>query len=188
MFDLPLHPLVVHFPIVLGVLLPFVGFIFWWGIKKEIVPQRVWVLVAALALIYSVSALVATELGERDEEKVEDVVSERVIEEHEEAGELVPWVAGTLFFVSLAGYLRQNSDRLRLTLAILSLIAIFPLVQAGHTGGELVYKYGAAIAHLPSKLQIKFNSGDFKLRTFKSSENDKDKDRDKDKDHDKKED
>jgi uncharacterized membrane protein len=186
MFDLPLHPLVVHFPIVLGVLLPLVGFLFWWGIKKEIVPQKVWVLVVAFAFVYSVSAIVAIELGENDEEKVEEVVSGRVIEEHEEAGEAIPWGAGGLFLVSLLGYVRKNSNIFQLALGVLSLIAIFPLAEAGHTGGELVYRYGAAIAHLPSKQQIKFNSGDFKLGTYQSS--DKDKDRDKDKDHDKKED
>ena len=33
-----------------------------------------------------------------DEEKVEKVVSEEVIEAHEEAGELIPWLAGTCFW------------------------------------------------------------------------------------------
>ncbi len=178
MFDLPLHPLVVHFPIVLGILLPFVGFIFWWGIKKEVVPQKVWVLVTAFALAYSVAAIVAVELGENDEERVEKVVSERVIEEHEEAGEMIPWVSGSLFLVSLGGYLRKKSDHLRLALAIISLIAIIPLANTGHTGGELVYKHGAAIAHLPSKQQALIKSGNFKIETHESEESDKDKDND----------
>ncbi len=179
MFNLPLHPLVVHFPIVLGVLLPFVGFIFWWGVKKGVAPQKVWALVAVLALAYSVSAIVAIELGENDEEKVEKIVSERVIEEHEEAGEIIPWVAGTLFLVSLAGYLRKDSDNLRLALAILSLIAIIPLANTGHTGGELVYKYGAATAHLPPKQQALILSGTFNAKD-KLMEQDKDKDKDND--------
>jgi len=38
-----------------------------------------------VALIYTISAVVAVQLGEADEEKVEKVISEKVIEEHEAA-------------------------------------------------------------------------------------------------------
>ncbi|MZG31046.1 MAG: hypothetical protein F3741_09650 [Nitrospinae bacterium] len=92
----------------------------------------------------------AVETGEADEEKVEEIVSERVIEEHEEAGEVIPWVAGALFLVSVAGLVKKNSHAIRLSLVILNFIAIIPLVS---TGGELVYQYSAANSHLPEKKQ-----------------------------------
>lgn len=101
MFDLPLHPIVVHFPIVLGFLLPFLAILLWWAIKKLQWTPKVWALVSAVALVYCLFATTAVLLGEEDEEKVEKVVSEKIIEEHEEAGELIPWFAGTLFLVSL---------------------------------------------------------------------------------------
>ena len=104
MFDLPLHPVVVHFPIVLGVLLPFAAILVWWGIKKNIVPQKVWAVVIALVLVYGASALVAVEMGEKDEDKVEEVIAEKLIEEHEETGEMIPWVAGGLLLISFSGY------------------------------------------------------------------------------------
>ncbi len=148
MFDLPLHPVVVHFPIVLGALLPFVGFLAWWGIKKQIVPQKTWLVVPALALVFTISSVVAVELGEKDEDKVEKFIAEDVIEEHEEAGEAIPWVAGTLLALSLGALLRKNSHQLRLAVAVISLVAMIPLANAGHTGGKLVYQYGAANAHL----------------------------------------
>jgi uncharacterized membrane protein len=153
MFDLPLHPVVVHFPIVLGVLLPFVGLLAWWAIKKEVVPQKIWLVVPALALVFTLSSVVAVELGEKDEDKVEKFIAEDVIEEHEEAGEAIPWVAGTLLVLSIGTLLRKNSHHLRLAVAVISLVAIVPLVNAGHTGGKLVYQYGAANAHL-SKQQF----------------------------------
>lgn len=161
MFNLPLHPLIVHFPIVLGVLLPFAGLVLWWSIKKEWVPQKAWAVVTALALVYSVSAVVTVELGERDEDKVEKVVSERVIEEHEEAGEMIPWVAGSLFLISFAGLLIKRSHHARMAVVVLSLVAIIPLIDAGHTGGKLVYQYGAANAHLPADQLALIQSGDF---------------------------
>ncbi|MFQ5450787.1 MAG: DUF2231 domain-containing protein [Nitrospinaceae bacterium] len=163
MFDLPLHPVVVHFPIVLGFLLPFTGLLLWWAIKKEHLPAKAWTLVIALAFVYSVSAVVTAQLGERDEEKVEKVVSEKLIEEHEEAAEWVPWTAGTLFLISLAGLLRKNPHQIRLAIALLSLAAVVPVANAGHTGGKLVYQYGAANAHLLPKYKALVQSGKFYL-------------------------
>ena len=183
MFDLPLHPVVVHFPIVLGALLPFLALLIWWAIKKDLLQQKVWALVTVMALAYGASAIVAVELGEKDEDKVEEIVSERVIETHEEAGEMIPWVAGSLFLVSLAGMVKKNSHSLRLGLAVLSLVALFPLVDAGHTGGELVYQYGAANAHLPTDRQAAVESGKFLASSYKDHDRDKDKDKDKDDDH-----
>ncbi len=159
MFDLPLHPIVVHFPIVLGALLPFLAILLWWAIGKWQLPPKVWALVSAVALIYTLSAVVAVQLGEADEEKVEKVVSERVIEEHEEAGELIPWIAGTLFLVSLGGFTVRYSKQAQMAMIGLSLVAMVPLINAGHTGGELVYEHGASVAHLPPDHKAAIQSG-----------------------------
>jgi uncharacterized membrane protein len=179
MFDLPLHPVVVHFPIVLGILLPLAALAFWWAMKKGHLPFNAWVLIVVLALGYGVSSYIAVEMGEEDEEKVEEVVSEKVIEEHEEAGELILWVSGGLFLFSLAGLYRKDLHAVRLGVAVLAFVAIVPLVDAGHTGGKLVYQYGAANAHLPENRQAMLGSGPSK---FNRDASDKDQDRDKDDD------
>ena len=176
MFDLPLHPVVVHFPVVIGIALPILGLLLWWAIRKEYVPRKAWGLVTALALVYSVSAIVAVELGEKDEDKVEKVVSEKVIHEHEEAGEMIPWIAGTLALISLAGFLPKKSNSIRLAVVLLSLAAIAPLADAGHTGGKLVYQYGAANAHLPPEYQASFSTVDFNIEHAKKEDNDEDED------------
>ncbi len=159
MFDLPLHPIVVHFPIVLGALLPLLAILLWWAVKKWQWTPKVWALVSAVALVYSLSAVTAVQLGEADEEKVEKIVSERVIEEHEEAGELIPWIAGTLFLISLGGLSVKYSKQAQLALIVLSLVAVVPLINAGHTGGELVYQHGASVAHLPPDHKAAIQSG-----------------------------
>ena len=153
MFDLPLHPVIVHFPIVLGIALPCVAFLIWWGIKKKGWSSRVWSGVVVLALVYTLTAAGAVVLGEADEERVEKVVSERVIEQHEEAGEAIPWIAGGLLLLAAAGFWFKNSHHARLALVVLSLAAIVPLVNTGHTGGKLVYQYGAATAHLAPEVR-----------------------------------
>ena len=178
MFDLPLHPIAVHFPIVLGVILPFAALLIWWAIRKEYLQQKAWVLVVFLALAYGVSSFVAVELGEEDEEKVEKVVSEKVIEEHEEAGELIPWIASGLFLISLAGFLPKHSNRFRLALGVLSLAAVIPLANTGHTGGKLVYQYGAANAHLSGEYKTLVESGKFYVEHAKDEDHEEEEDDD----------
>ncbi len=182
MFDLPLHPIVVHFPIVLGSLLPLLAIGLWWAIKKWQWTPKVWALVSAVALIYTLAAATAVQLGEEDEEKVEKVISEKVIEEHEEAGELIPWLAGTLFLVSLGGFTVKYAKRAHLAMIVLSLVALVPLINAGHTGGELVYEHGAAFAHLSPEHKAAIQSGTI-LQLHEKGDHDHDKD-EKD-DHDK---
>jgi uncharacterized membrane protein len=178
MFDLPLHPIAAHFPIVLGITLPVLALLLWWAIKKEYLQQRAWILVVFLALTYGVSSFVAVELGEKDEDKVEKVVSEKVIEEHEEAGELIPWFATGLFLISLAGFLPKNSHRIRLAMAVLSLAAIIPLANTGHTGGKLVYQYGAANAHLSKEYKARVGSGKFYAEHAKAQDHEKEDEED----------
>ena len=184
MFDLPLHPIAVHFPIVLGALLPVLALLMWWAIKNWQLPPKVWALVSAVALVYSLSAVVAVQLGEEDEEKVEKVVSERVIEEHEEAAELIPWIAGTLFLVSLGGFTVKYSKQAQLGLIVLSLVAVAPLINAGHTGGELVYEHGAAIAHLSPEHKAAIQSGTI-LQLHEKGDSGKEEHDDDDDHHDK---
>jgi len=178
MFDLPLHPLLVHFPIVLGIILPFAGLFFWWAIKRDILPKKFWAAVVAIALVYSLSAWVASELGEEDEEKVEKVVSEEIIEEHEEAGERLVWIAGGLVLISLAGIAFKQSDRARMALVVLSAAAIIPLAQVGHSGGELVYRYGASMAHLPVETKTAIQAGKMVMGEYQGGEHEKEHDDD----------
>ncbi len=184
MFDLPLHPIVVHFPIVLGALLPLLAILLWWGIKKFQLPPKVWALVSIVALVYSLSAVTAVQLGEADEEKVEKVVSEKVIEEHEEVWELIPWIAGTLFLVSLGGFTVRYSKQAKMAMIGLSLVAVVPLIHAGHTGGELVYEHGASIAHLPPDHKAAIQSGTI-LELHEKDDHEKGEHEDDDDDHDK---
>ncbi len=59
----------------------------------------------------------------------------------------------------------------------ISVVAVVPLINAGHTGGELVYKYGAAMAHLSPEHKTAIQSGKILEPPEKGEhENDHDKD------------
>ena len=145
---IPLHPLVVHFPIVLSVLLPISALVALWAIRKGTRPRWAWALPVAVAAALTVSAYVATETGEREEDRVERVVAERAIHGHEEAAERFLVLSGVLVLVAAVGLApRTIGQAARLLTAVGAVGLLAAGVQVGHSGGELVYRHGAASAY-----------------------------------------
>ncbi len=83
----PLHPALVHFPIVLVMLLPIAAAVALWTIHRGTRPTRAWLVPLAFAAALSASAWLAVETGEQQEEKVEDVVGEAAMDTHAEGAE-----------------------------------------------------------------------------------------------------
>lgn len=145
----PLHPAVVHFPIALVVLLPMVAVVALWVIRRGAPARRVWVIPVAFAGMLVVSSWVALQTGEAEEDRVEAVVAERALHEHEEAAERFMTLSGVLFLVAaagLAGGTLGRAGRLLTTAGAVGLV--FLGVQVGAAGGELVYQHGAADAYV----------------------------------------
>ena len=148
MSGMPLHPLIVHFPIVLTFLLPISIVAALWAVRKGTPPRRGWSFPVIVAAALAVSAFVASRTGESEEERVERVVAENAIETHEEAAERFVVLSGVLLVVSLAGFLPRTvgqAARIVTTAGALGLVAAG--VQVGHSGGTLVYREGAASAY-----------------------------------------
>lgn len=141
----PLHPAVVHFPVVLVILLPFFALGALWAIRRGARPFRAWLVPVAIAAALVVSAFVALRTGKAQEEKVEPVISERVLEGHEEAAERFLVLSGVLLAIASAGLLggiAGRSARVVATVGALGLVVAG--VQVGDSGGKLVYGGGAA--------------------------------------------
>lgn len=147
----PLHPAVVHFPIVLTFVLPLVALAALWRIRRGTPVRSAWGVAAATAAALTASAWLAVETGERDEKAVEQVVAEAPLERHEEAAERFLLLSGAVFLVAGTGLFRGQvgaAARLAATASALGLVVAGTLV--GHSGGELVYRHGAAAAHVPA--------------------------------------
>lgn len=145
---IPLHPLVVHFPIVLAVLLPISALGALWAIRKGTTPRFTWAIPVAMAAALTFSAWAASETGEREEDRVERVVGERALHGHEEAAERFLVLSGVLLVVATIGFVPRiigEAARLVATVGAVGLLAAG--VQVGHSGGELVYRHGAASAY-----------------------------------------
>ena len=149
MLPTPLHPAVVHFPIVFAALLPVAALLALLAIRRGTAPLRAWAFPMALAVGLTGSAWVALETGEAEEERVEAYVAESAIHEHEEAAERFLLVAGVVTLLGGVGLLSGTvGSAARLVATAGTALVLLAGVQVGRAGGELVYEHGAAQAYV----------------------------------------
>lgn len=147
-FDIPLHPVAVHFPIALSVITPVIFFVVLVGITRYQWPFKAWVVPVVFQIVLFLTALGAKELGEDDEDKVKAVVQEVFIHDHEEWGERFVWVQLGILIMTGSGLVFPGRLRIKKVGAIASGLGIIATVLVGHSGGQLVYKYNAGQAYL----------------------------------------
>lgn len=144
----PLHPAIVHFPVVLAVILPFFAIGAVWAIRRGARPLRAWAIPLSMAAALAASAWLAVETGEAQDERIESVVSEKPLSAHEEMAET--FLAGSVLIAAFAtiGLVRGMTGRIaRVATAAGSLVLVAGAARVGHSGGQLVYRYGAASAY-----------------------------------------
>ncbi|MDH5588411.1 MAG: hypothetical protein OEZ65_10655 [Gemmatimonadota bacterium] len=144
----PLHPAVVHFPVVLAALLPVVAGVALAVLLKKGFSRGPWIVVVATSMALAGTAWMAIETGEEEEEVVEDVVSESVIHDHEEAAEAFLITAGITALILATGLLPGLPGTAgRYAGTAMTLAVLIMGVRVGHSGGELVYVHGAGQAY-----------------------------------------
>jgi uncharacterized membrane protein len=149
MLPSPLHPAVVHFPIVFAVLLPVSAFVALWTIRRGAAPFRARAVPLGLAVALTGSAWVALQSGEAEEDRVKGYVAEAPLHEHAEAAERFLVLAGVVPLVAVLG-LRSGSvgAAARLVASAGTLAVLLAGIQVGSVGGKLVYERGAAQAYV----------------------------------------
>ena len=144
----PLHPAVVHFPIVFAVLAPIFAIGALIAIRRGSRPLVAWGLTVALVGGLVASAWAALETGEQQEDRVEPVVAEQAFETHEEAAEAFLGATIALLAVALVGFAPRGAGRAARIVATLGTFVIVGLgYRVGHSGGRLAYQEGGAAAY-----------------------------------------
>ena len=156
----PLHPAIVHYPIVLATLLPLAAVVALILIARGSPVRKTWAFVVVLSAMLALASFVAVKTGESQEDAVEEVVAEEPIHEHEEAGERMLIFSGIgvlLMGLGLANGKLGRAGRWIGTAAGAGLLVA--AYQVGSLGGELVYKHGAAQAYVDDAAPASVPSG-----------------------------
>lgn len=144
----PLHPLIVHLPIAMTVLLPLFGLGALIALRRGARVLPVWGLATAMIALTLGSGLLAKETGEDEEDAVEKVVAEQSIETHEEAADAFILATGVVLVIAGVGFVRGSVGSTARVVAAAGTLAVLGFgYNVGHTGGQLVYRDGAASAY-----------------------------------------
>jgi len=146
---MPLHPSIVHLPIVLTFIMPILVVAFAWMIKNNKMSPKGWILIMGLQLAVVITGYVSLETGENEEEAVSKIVSKDYIHEHEEAAEIFVGSTVLALVISIAAFFIRKEIQypVKLSIAVIGLISCYLAYRTGELGGELVYKHGAASAY-----------------------------------------
>ncbi|KAA0210453.1 hypothetical protein EDM80_13205 [bacterium] len=143
----PLHPVLVHLPLGLAVIMPLIsaGVLLAWF--KGWLNARAWAVVVLLQLALAVGGFAAMQSGERDEDNVERVVPESAMEAHEKAAQVFIWIATATLALSAAA-LVVPGEKFKQGVALATVAGTLGVLGAGYVtgkkGGELVYSHNAA--------------------------------------------
>jgi hypothetical protein len=140
----------VHLPLGLAFVIPALAVGFAWALWKGRASRRAWVSVIALQAVLLGAGVVAMNTGEQEEKRVERVVPDAAIEQHEEYATQFVWATGvTLVLATLVLAFRKPAITHALTLATVAgtLVVAGAAIRVGHAGGRLVYVHNAGSAY-----------------------------------------
>ena len=145
----PLHPAVVHLPIAFAVILPLFAIGALWFIRRGARPRAAWGVFVAMSAALVASAWVSLQTGEQQEERVEDVVSEQSIHQHEEAAEVFMAVSAGVLVLAIGGLAGGRLGQVSRWVTTAGTLAVLGAGwNVGHSGGMLVYRDGAGSAYM----------------------------------------
>ncbi len=144
----PLHPALVHFPIVLALLMPVVIASAWLVVHRTRRSRVPWAVVVGAAGALFLAAWLSVRTGQRQEDRVEAYVTRGALHEHKEAAERFLLMAGIALVIAPLGMIGGRLGQAgRAATAIASAILAYSVVGVGRSGGHLVYRQGAAQAY-----------------------------------------
>ena len=168
----PLHPAIIHFPVVLILLGTFVAFaaVFW---RKHHVP----ILAAAMLTFGALGAWVAVQTGKSDGGLVLGLSSqgEALLEAHENWGERTLTIAAFAAAAAIASLALFRFPRLARAAAVAAALvagaASYGIYETGHRGGALVFHHGAGVNRIAADQPVEGTAGITSIPKLAGEEN-----------------
>jgi peptidoglycan/LPS O-acetylase OafA/YrhL len=127
-------------------LLPLAALAALWAIRRGWSPVRAWALPVGFAAALALSAWVAVETGERDEERAENVVGEQTLDAHKTLATRFLYLSSGVLVVMAIGLMGGAPGRAARAIgSVAALGLILAGFQVGHSGGRIVYGEGATV-------------------------------------------
>jgi len=147
--QVPLHPIIVHFPIALTFIVSLLILVFAFMIKTNKMSHKTWLIIIGLQIATTATGYMALETGEDEEHSVEKVLDKKLIHEHEEAAEIFVGSTVIALVLSIAAFFLKSQIQFlaQLVVCLVSLVSCYLVYNTGSSGGELVYVHGAARAY-----------------------------------------
>ncbi len=146
MVEIPWHPVLVHFPIALGVLIPVVALAIWFLNHGLTTSKKIWLLVPILAGLNVVSTIAANHFGKLDTNRIAPLISDDAylaLEAHSLAGENLLWLSVLMFAISISmNWLLPRFRWAPLGFVLISFCAMVPVLLVAQSGTELIYEHG----------------------------------------------
>lgn len=148
--QVPIHPLIVHFPIAITFILPVLIFVIAFLIKANKLTPKGWFIIVGLQMLVVATGYISLETGDTEGYRVEKVVSKKVISEHEEAAEIFVGSTVLTLALSIAAYFirKEIGFAVKIGTALLTVVSCYLAYNTGTLGGALVYTHGAASAYM----------------------------------------
>ncbi len=147
----PNHPKMVHLPLALCMLMPMVGALVLFGLRRAWFTTRVWLIAAFLQGALLAGGIAALVTGEQDGDKVEGYASDEALERHETYAYRFVYLAGVNFLLCGGAFLLHRDRRRQQIVAVIAIVGMAAGGYAGYlvgdAGGRLVYVGNATDAH-----------------------------------------
>ncbi len=146
---MPLHPLIVHIPLVLCGLTPIVAGFLAWQTWRGRGSRRAWLVALALQLVIVGGVLIAIDTGGDEAGVVHSVVPRDAIHEHADAAHWFEYATAlTLVLVIAATALRDRRSAIAGgAAAVIALVTVAIGIRVGHLGGKIVFECDAPAAY-----------------------------------------
>jgi len=142
MEELPLHPALVHFAIVL----PLITLVFEliYRVSKNHIYSHISFILAIFSAIFIALAMYSGNIAGPDVYPLLNEHGKIELKEHKELGLYLALAMGVLAMIKIAS-IRLNKNILGIIFVVGMFIFNYGVLVQGHHGGELVYEYGAGV-------------------------------------------